>query len=1163
MKMMGHERGGASRSVGRRYAKRRIVLLGLSVLMCLSMVVAPVNAGKSHFSGITIDGQTVPVSALKDSAMPEGPKADDTHYIDLVVSVYKKTGDDNYPAGDDDGGTQGNAGSEEQDKIEKIFKYMAHGLYEASEGKQKLRNVRIYTKGERAADADIVWTANGSVCASVSGIDGSGGHIYMSDTGEWYNADGSVRSTYDFIGDQEGSGYTLAHEMGHYYYGVWDEYALAPTDVVVDKAIMNSQWGAVGGNYKWLNFSVKWRAGLGEWVNTKLTAQHRKYAESCWETIARNPASDAKPGDLVGSFKRHYYAGMAGAAPAGLDKPTVDLTGSKATTADAESDLKVIWVTGGVVYQIVLDRSGSMSGSRIANAKLAAANLVTLAEIDNSQVGIVIFDDDVDVLEPITPIDSEATKERLRQSIAGIYDSGSTAIGDAANVALQGLNALGTTKDTKVVFLLSDGQSNSGVNPLSVIPDYQNAQVPIYAFVYGAGADQATLSQMASGTGGQVFASPTTLEEVSAAFQVANESAAGTQGLASGEGVASPVKAPTVFPFQIDSTVGRLDLTVVHSGQPSDATVIVTAGNGVVVSAAYTDSTSTDTLLNYSVDLPAVGQWTISAEPTGMDDIDVSYRASAAPHGAQYALSVESTGGSTIDYPAPMVVVAALEKDLPINSAEVNAVLTDPAGSESILVLLDDGVAPDEIANDGRYTGIVLYEMEGLHTVEVDANNAAGTAKLTTNGTALTAPPSGISGAYPPDKAVGENFQRQASAQITVSNMFSDDHGDDRFDATPVEPDNSDTPGRIDYGADIDFFSFLVPGGTTTLSARVSGLAGGMEPKLKLYDTSGTVLDEATRATTKATQGGYVLLTIGVTPTEEYYASVEDTMPGVEGGLYQFSVGPGIASDDVSGFSLTMSKQGDGTVTPEVGAHTYDEGEVVALEATPAEGWRFKNWEGAVGDTTSAKTSITMDQDQDVTAVFVKQYVLTVKMVGEGTVSPAPGSHSYDTGEVVALKATPAEGWRFEKWKGSVDDTASAKTSVTMDKDQDVTAVFVKLPVLTIEVVGNGTVDPAAGSHSYDEGKAVTITATPAKGWTLRWEGELPGGQDPEAASIVITMDADKLVRVVFEEKGFFSCGAAGSSSGGLGGDLFVILLVALGLLACSRRLARQSGASH
>ncbi len=77
--------------------------------------------------------------------------------------------------------------------------------------------------------------------------------------------------------------------------------------------------------------------------------------------------------------------------------------------------------------------------------------------------------------------------------------------------------------------------------------------------------------------------------------------------------------------------------------------------------------------------------------------------------------------------------------------------------------------------------------------------------------------------------------------------------------------------------------------------------------------------------------------------------------------------------------------------------------------------------------------------DDDASDVTTQQYTLTVKVEGQGTVSPETAS--YPEGTVVKLTATPDDGWNFKQWEGaSIGITQT--TLVTMNKDKEITAVF-------------------------------------------------------------------------------------------------------------------------
>jgi uncharacterized repeat protein (TIGR02543 family) len=130
-------------------------------------------------------------------------------------------------------------------------------------------------------------------------------------------------------------------------------------------------------------------------------------------------------------------------------------------------------------------------------------------------------------------------------------------------------------------------------------------------------------------------------------------------------------------------------------------------------------------------------------------------------------------------------------------------------------------------------------------------------------------------------------------------------------------------------------------------------------------------------------------------------------------------------------------------VTPASGSH-FNTGTVVSLTATPATGFVFANWTGAVANANSASTTITVNSSQTVTANFTPvQVTLTtsVSPAEAGTVTPASGSQ-FNTGAVVPLSATPAAGYSFTGWTGNVANAGSASTTITMSGSQTVRANF-------------------------------------------------------------------------------------------------------------------------
>ena len=226
--------------------------------------------------------------------------------------------------------------------------------------------------------------------------------------------------------------------------------------------------------------------------------------------------------------------------------------------------------------------------------------------------------------------------------------------------------------------------------------------------------------------------------------------------------------------------------------------------------------------------------------------------------------------------------------------------------------------------------------------------------------------------------------------------------------------------------------------------------------------------------------------------------------------------------EDAAGeYDLSVSMEGEGSVSKDPNRSSYTDGEEVGLTAQPASGWSFSEWSGALSGSNNPET-IAMDEDKSVTAVFVEdvpeEFTLSIMVDGQGTVSKDPSRNSYTDGEEVTLTAQPASGWSFSEWSGDLSGSNNSET-IVMDQDKSVTAVFVEdVPekfTLSIMVDGQGSVSKDPNRNSYTDGEEVTLTAQPASGWSFsEWRGDLSGSNNSET----IIMDENKSVTAIFEQ---------------------------------------------
>ena len=71
-------------------------------------------------------------------------------------------------------------------------------------------------------------------------------------------------------------------------------------------------------------------------------------------------------------------------------------------------------------------------------------------------------------------------------------------------------------------------------------------------------------------------------------------------------------------------------------------------------------------------------------------------------------------------------------------------------------------------------------------------------------------------------------------------------------------------------------------------------------------------------------------------------------------------------------------------------------------------------------------------------------YTLTLSLIGSGLITPTVGAHTYLSGTVVPLSASPDVGWKFSGWSGDVD---CADGSVTLNANKLCTAIFARYQV--------------------------------------------------------------------------------------------------------------------
>ena len=134
------------------------------------------------------------------------------------------------------------------------------------------------------------------------------------------------------------------------------------------------------------------------------------------------------------------------------------------------------------------------------------------------------------------------------------------------------------------------------------------------------------------------------------------------------------------------------------------------------------------------------------------------------------------------------------------------------------------------------------------------------------------------------------------------------------------------------------------------------------------------------------------------------------------------------------------------------------------------------------------------------------EYALTVEKQGQGTVEPRDGIYKFDEPKILTLKAIPADGWVFVRWEGDVVESTGNETTIAVDRQTVVEAVFAQKSKLAGRAIvvdpGHGGRDPGAvGPSGYQE-----------KDFALSVALQLESLLDSTDATVVMTRREDEFV---------------------------------------------------
>jgi hypothetical protein len=803
----------------------------------------------------------------------------------------------------------------ERAKYEAIIGYFADAVYEMSNGLERIGKVTIYRDKANFDTASIQWIPTCWPNANLSGFSRSGARVEMCD----------VFQTVNFLQRTQDGGYTIAHEWGHYFFGMSDEYAGSTatgqypsnplsTDVPTQYSVMNNQWNAIS-DLRWLNFSTAVTYSAN-------TAQGRVFGASAWDTLSRPPAQDPY---VAGYWTRLYWPELASVKPAAGQLPQIDQSVA-GWQAKARGQLQVVWtpsfatsapvpgapesgqqtlsVVNGVVREIVVDTSSFVAEANLTEIKAALGALIEQAQ-DGDVFGLTVYDGTAVQPFGLTAVKSQADRDNLIAEINKLASGTSVANpGAALQAAYTTLTDVSVPEGAdRVVYWITSGRVTTGSNPVSLVENFLTANIPLW--IYGiapSDGDQNNLRQLADMTGGSYTAVKNGSGLLKAFEQADQETSREQDTLLKWDGWMMDRGTAVEETVEVDATLAQVDFSISYDGAAGDLTLTITDAESTVTAvnlANDCDTTDAGTIDEFttciiSFPAPAAGTWTISSSEAPADTYFMYYVSGTAAAGeSTYSVTLQFPDGGTTTYPQPIRVEASIKQGFPVAGLNAVGYIFDPDGNGTAIQFRDDGVAPDAVANDGVYSAYAGYSGDGDYLAAVQFDNAAGTAYYTDAGLMTTGTQT--------QPTITANFERYAEAQVTVQGWQEDDHADLPDDpenpATTLALDNSVTYGAIDFGGDGDVFVITAPAVLDgPYALRINRLGLGMDPYVYVYAADGSWLIEGYLDFTPDS-GDSLFVPLNLAAGDVVYVEVYHYDDLADSGVYAISAGKYQATD--------------------------------------------------------------------------------------------------------------------------------------------------------------------------------------------------------------------------------------------------------------------------
>lgn len=409
-------------------------------------------------------------------------------------------------------------------------------------------------------------------------------------------------------------------------------------------------------------------------------------------------------------------------------------------------------------FVLCVDVSGSMvEQNRLSRAITSGTKLFSNMKV-GSLIGIVRFNHVASMSHDIIEITGDKDRHSLISKLPKQADGG-TSIGAGLNLSMQMLQSLkDSDRFCSTIILLSDGDQNTDPTPEQILPDLQKACIGVNSVALGAKASE-SLESLSAQTGGNVLfamessnAQQIVDTERAFSFSYENEIDADIRPIYLTTRVVALGDDESVIKFIIDKNVGNDTEFTFTSEDINHFDVQLISPNGITytsTSPEYEDNAS-NLQKSFKIPFADTGNWNLVVRKIVRSRRSIRSASYAIVTVKSHKLDNDlppirldtSLSKRTLEYPksneqkdiddARIVIYAELRRGhYPIINANVLGHVEGLNEKTTTFQLRDDGSFPDELANDGVYTGsIIKLKQVQRYSVHVTATNPNDTARL-------------------------------------------------------------------------------------------------------------------------------------------------------------------------------------------------------------------------------------------------------------------------------------------------------------------------------------------------------------------------------------------------------------------------------------------------